>query len=390
MSYLDTYRLRMNQMGTSISDVFSKSTKTFINNTFQDSPFYFSVLINETPKNVQIIEDQKQDEKIMLSLPDDDISLGDLVLFDNTYWIVNNHYNNGILPKSIIQKCNHQLKYLIENEIISTPAYITNKSTFGSEIKDIKYIILPDGTLRALVQSNTNNDTITIDRRFIINNKAWKVIYVDDISYDGLIQLTLQQDTLNNNDNLALGVADYILHNYALTILNGDLLLNVDNTIQLNCELTDNGVIVSNPTLTYESNDEEICTVSSSGLVTGITVGTTTIEVSYGETNAIINIQVQEEQVADNYTLQIVGETSIKQGQSKIYTLQTFNNGVLIDNMNVNWVLSNSNCSIVDYDNNSCTVKAGNISSVSSILSVELDSNHIINTNITINIAGLW
>ncbi|MNR55307.1 hypothetical protein D3C85_1756460 [compost metagenome] len=55
-----------------------------------------------------------------------------------------------------------------------------------------------------------NDDTKTIgkDKRFIFDGRAWIVSSVDRISVDGLIYLTVDEDTLGAKDDPSNEVAD--------------------------------------------------------------------------------------------------------------------------------------------------------------------------------------
>ena len=62
-----------------------------------------------------------------------------------------------------------------------------------------------------------------------------------------------------------------------MTITNESATLNIGDNLQLKYTLTDNGVIVDNPNIIFTSSDNNIATVNSSGLITGISIGTVTI-----------------------------------------------------------------------------------------------------------------
>ena len=381
----------MGSQGISIQDANKSTTIKMINNSFVDNPFYQSLLINNT--NIDCIVEKMNNcfNKKLLFKSTNTNKIGDIVTLDNLYWLIIDYQNNGIMPKAIIHQCNHQLKWLNSNgDIKSAYGVVSNKSSIDS-IDEDKYIMLPSGQFKIILQDNIDTRLITRDKRFIINSNAWKCNFNDYTTMPGLCVLSLTEDTVSNNDDLDEGIADYYnQHSYALSVLNGDITLIKGSTAQINCVLTDNNIVVINPTLTYTSDDIDCCTVSNIGLITALEIGTTTIDVSYGEVNSTINITVQEAQVADNYTLEIKGDNTIKINQSKNYIVQMYNNGVLIDELPCTWSLNNTDCIITSSDDSSCIIKAGSIGGLFSILSVTLDNFPLVTASQTISITGLW
>jgi len=295
------------------------------------------------------------------------------------------------MPKAIINQTNHLLQWLNSTGTTkSSYGILTNKSTIDS-IDEDKYIMLPSGEFKIILPNNVDTLLITKDKRFIINSSAWKCNFNDYTTIPGLCIAYLKEDTISNNDNLTLGIADYYnQHIFALSVLNGDLTLVENATAQINCVLTDNGVVVSNPVLTYVSDDTDVCTVSSSGLITAVETGTTTLDVSYGTTSAIINVTVQATPATNNYTLEISGDSTIKINQSKTYLVKMYNNGVLIANMPCTWSLNNNYCSITSQTDNDVIIKAGTTSGFTTTLRVQLDSTPTTFATLVVTVNSLW
>lgn len=391
VSKYTAFHTYMTSQGTSIKDANKSTTIRMLNDSFVDNPFYQSLPINGT--NVDCIVEKMENyfNKKLLFKSTNTNEIGELVTLDNLYWLIIDYQNNGVMPKAIIHQCNHQLKWLNSNgDIKSAYGVVSNKSDIDA-IDEKRYINLPSGELKMTIANNADTLLIIRDKRFIINGSAWRCNFNDYTTKPGLCVLNLVEDVINDNDNLILGIADYYnQHSYALSVLNGDITLVKGSTAQINCVLTDNDIVVTNPTLIYTSDDTDCCIVSNTGLITALEIGTTTIDVSYGEVNSIINITVQEVPVADNYTLKIKGDNTIKINQSKNYIVQMYNNGVLIDELPCTWNINNTNCTITSSDDSSCIIKAGSIGGLSSILSVTLDNSPLVTASQTISITGLW
>ena len=68
---------------------------------------------------------------------------------------------------------------------------------------------------------------------------------------------------------------------YTITLQEKTLNVSTGKTIQIVPICRQNNIVIDNPVVTYTSLDNNIATVSSSGLVTGISEGTTTIKATY-------------------------------------------------------------------------------------------------------------
>lgn len=392
MTYISDYKARINANGNSLREINITNTKSAINASFADNPSYETVTIDSVSTGVILNNGKDSLNKEMLLLPDATIAVGKLVIIDNYNWLVLDSTDNEMYPKCKINKTNHLLKWLDSTGTTKSTYGVTSNKSLTDVTDENKYIILPDGKFRITIPDDADTRLIIKDKRFIINNSAWKCTFNDYTTIPGLCVIYLDEDTIGVNDDLTLGIADYnSQHLYALSVLNGDLTLVEDATAQINCVLTDNGVVVSSPVLTYESNDEDICTVSNSGLVTALDeVGTTTIDVSYGTAIATINVTVQATPVANNYSMEISGDSIIKVSQSKTYTVKTYNNGVLISSLPCTFSLNNNNCSVTSQTDNDVIIKAGVTSGVTSTLRVELDSDPTVFATLTISVNSIW
>lgn len=114
---------------------------------------------------------------------------------------------------------------------------------------------------------------------------------------------------------------------YSLSVLQNDvysiecdtnsITLNKDKTIQLTQIVKKNGVVVENPTLTYNVGDTSIATCNN-GLISGVGVGSTTITINYEDkAQYTVNVTVKEAQII--YTIN--GVNSFNQLDEEIFTI---------------------------------------------------------------------
>ena len=92
-----------------------------------------------------------------------------------------------------------------------------------------------------------------------------------------------------------------IIHVESVNILNSETSLNIGDTLQLNTEVLPENA--ENKTVTYSSSDEEIASISATGLITAKKAGSVTITVTSNDGNKqdSITIKVNEAQVKDYY-----------------------------------------------------------------------------------------
>jgi hypothetical protein len=157
-----------------------------------------------------------------------------------------------------------------------------------------------------------------------------------------------------------------VTHVYITTIQNPDATLYVDDTLILDVVCTDNGSTVLSPTLTYQSSDTDVATVSSVGVVTCIAEGTATITTTFNSVSDTLNLTVQSELIPDNYTVSVSGASTVKLNSNITLTSTIFNNGVEDLSKSVNWSFSNQDgssnvyASLVSSTGNGITLKATN------------------------------
>jgi hypothetical protein len=361
------YERRLKIDGETFKDRQINSLKDAILEDFEDSPSFHSVKINDIDRGVQILDEnainKNPNKKRVLCKPDEDINTGDEIFWKNKYWLCTNvDSDKEIYAKGIIEKCNNTLKWQTSTgEIKEYPCIITDKTSVYSDGLDTnRYITIGDDQILITIQNNFDTIQLEVDKRFIFNhskNDIYKLSKVQSLIQEGILYLTMTKDQFGVNDNLDLNLADYVQNNFVVTITNGDTVsLNISDTLQLVCELRNNGVVVENPTITYQSSDITKATVSSTGLITAISTGVVTITATSNNVNDSIEVTV-EEVVADNYSIGITGSNSIYQGQSKSYSCVVYNNGLPVSKDCI-WSVNDSTlATITSQTTISCVIK---------------------------------
>lgn len=276
--------------------------------------------------------DNSEDIRKLITKPP--ISRGDIVIYkDNNYLITGDIDNiNNIYYKAIIQKCPHVVKFNFSGTIKECPCFMETKIL---DIESGQYFPLATGKILVTIKDNVN---VALQQRLIKFDSAWLVEGIDKTK-KGLLTLTVSKATFNDNDDKINEIADRwqyeTKHLYTIETTNTDTGIEKNKTLQFVVTVKDNDVVVDNPALTYTS-DNENCTVSDTGLITGVNVGTSVITATFsadGITKSTsITITVTEPVPQDNFTYTLVGDlepdTIIKVGNYIVYTAKKFNNGV--------------------------------------------------------------
>jgi hypothetical protein len=399
MSIREANANRVLQSGNTNAERTKNNLISLINREFSSSPFYHEVLRNNIEQGVQIVDEssltKNPNKKRVLCKPDEDINIGDDILWNSVHWLCTNvDSDKEIYAKGIIERCNNTLTFQLPNGTIkSYPCIITDKSsTYADGTSETKYIILSDDQILITIQNNTDTLQLELDHRFIFNhskNDIYKLSKIQSLIQEGILYLTMTKDQKGVNDRLDLNLADYVQNNFVLTITNGDTVsLNASDTLQLICEVRNNGVLVETPTITYQSSDITKATVSITGLITAISTGVVTITATSNGVSDNIEVTV-EEVVEDNYSIIISGSNSIYQGQSKSYSAIVYNNGTQVAKDCV-WSVSDTTLTTITAQNStSATVKASSSKLGTVSLRCEMVEDNTIFSTISIQVKSI-
>ena len=358
----------------------------------------FNVLIDSIPEQVIIqnhtnpMNESKLTKYIHCNI-NSAIKTGSIIKWDNdNYLTLTQIESNLAYLTAKIQKCNHVLKfYNYDQQLVWYPAIVTNRS---GDISEDRFLILPDNKFKIILSANNDTSNISRDKRFIFNNSAWKVVSVNKI-IEGLIELIVQEDQINNNDDKENEIADrwkYENDNYNIKIWNGNATnLNIGEVLQLDIQVTNNNIVISDPSLIYTSDNEDVVMVDENGSVLAINDGVANIIISLVDNEnvtATIAIIVNDV-VVDNYHIEIIGPDSIIIGFEELYKFKLFNNGVEILDQSCVWEILGEYATITESDYNSCNILAGNKSNVNVELVCKVSELSIEQSKI-IDITSFW
>jgi len=171
---------------------------------------------------------------ILFKDPNITLNMGDLYSFNNYYYLcVDVGKQESPTASCLVQRCNVELKWTTSSTPVmpSTPLPII--TVYGVATQKIvdpsedKFILLPNNTLMVTIPNEADGRLIKDSpkgTRFIIGDKAWKVVAVDNISGirttygsttptsdNGVIKLRIQSEQINSQrDNVASGIAQQL------------------------------------------------------------------------------------------------------------------------------------------------------------------------------------
>ena len=327
MTWWTDYQARR---GKDRKTLFTDNMKNLVSTEFENSTSYNLVKISSVDRKTRIVEEssiiKNPNRKRLLCFPDETIGIGEIVEYDNSNWIcVNGDTTSKISDVGIIERCNNVLKFYDSTSTLHTIPCIISKGLIS--LDEQKIISTLDSEIAVQISNTSITRQIEINDVFKLGMRSWQVTNIDDITIPGLLLLKMVYSEVSQET-----------HTFVLTILNGsNLSIQQDNTLQLNVNVTDNGVLLVNPTITYLSSNSLICTVNSSGLVTSVGIGNCSISASANGVSEDIVIEViAEEQL--NLTVEISGSTSIIKTYTKEYLSIFKNNGLPIIKESTFWL----------------------------------------------------
>jgi len=334
------------------------------------------------------INQAKYDKKVSFPI-DSNVHRGSLLEFDNKTWLVTSKVFDkyAYLVGSVLE-CNGVLK-VYKNDILYEVPYVIESQARLHQMQEegTRTIKNPDTTIVMRVQDNDTSRMIDRNDIYKLKNQNFRVLDFNNVIEDGIIVLKLDHELQEQNIPV-----------YSIEITNGSVIdIQEETQLQLNVKVYADGVLIDvQPTVLFSSSNKNICTVSSTGLVTALDViGLATITVSYADVSTSIDVSVVAN-AQDNFTVSIYGETTLYNGYTDGYYAVFKNNGIQIPEDSVFYIRANDGISLSgiaeiesqDAVANTCIVKTYATGTFK--LFVKNDIETIISEPLTINVVNLF
>ncbi|MBQ0014777.1 MAG: hypothetical protein KBS82_05595 [Oscillospiraceae bacterium] len=113
MNAWEIYEDRLDKHGSTKRDMYYKRTSNRLTRKIVESLSYHSVTIDDIDQNVAIINSDNLNEKIILSMPGEDLRSGGLVHWMDNYWLITERdANSTIYTRAKLLQCNYLLKWV--------------------------------------------------------------------------------------------------------------------------------------------------------------------------------------------------------------------------------------------------------------------------------------
>lgn len=226
MNMWDTYESRIRTSGATQRDAILRRETHWLNTRLKDSLSYHQVLLDGVSRKVAIINSDNLNEKLMYSMPGEDIRNGSLVEWMGNHWtVVEKDANNEIYTKVKLLQCNYLLKWIVveDGEPIIKEQWCTiddGTKYMTGQYNDRQFIVV-NGDTRVAMTITRNNDTARFNRqsRFLIGDpgaatkqafKLTKPLSVGNTyNGDGVLKFVLSEANTTDYDDFNLMIPDY-------------------------------------------------------------------------------------------------------------------------------------------------------------------------------------
>ena len=376
------------------------STTNFVANDFENSPEYEEITYWEDHSGILqgVIMTQSNtlknvsDDRIAIARPGESFTCGQIVNWKDSQWLIYEvNKFNIITDVANLKRCKYLLKFFdTYYRYAETPCALSR--TLLKE-NDTRYQDVGSDEVWLYVQSNEYTDNMPKGGRLIIGRNVYTLESMNFIEYDNVIQIRLSQnDIVNREDNLALGIAGYEsnIGHYALSSSIEKTSIKVGDSIVLDTIVLLDGVKTEYPVV-YASNNPEIATIDSKGKIVAHTTGDTIITSTFLGLTTDTHISVVEN-VEDSLSVRFTStsKNKIYANCSEVISANVYVNGVMSDEFLVDWsVVSGREFASIDAIGNTCTVLAGEVTNQYITIRASVRNSADIYSDFKIKIVGL-
>lgn len=218
-NYRELYLKKMNRLGSTPYDRGLKAKQREFNRFFEMALNKEECYIDGV-KTHAIFQDHSQsnnkdlsDDKYVIVPNSTKANVGSYINWRSQDWLVFTEEVKTIPThqQMKIKIVNTHINWLDNDGIVrSYGAYVQNQTlyTLGVAFQG-DLISVVDGKMMMYMQNNEHTDSIKIGSRVFIGHSVFKILFADEISRNGLINFLMEEDTITENDNRELGIADY-------------------------------------------------------------------------------------------------------------------------------------------------------------------------------------
>lgn len=211
MSFLDNYKTLLGH--TSTSGTSSDRTKIDLIARFNSNPSYAKTTVVDTVGNIsekEILTTKIKEtpEQKFLSHPNQPLASGmELISVRSARWLVLDTFPVGEVNQELkVIKLKTSIKWMDGTQVKSSFCSVLSK---GGLEEGSSFFSVPGATAMMYIQKNATTNRIQRNKRIMINDYPFKVLKIDNYTYDGVLILILSEDQFSAADNREEGICDY-------------------------------------------------------------------------------------------------------------------------------------------------------------------------------------
>lgn len=226
MNAWDLYTERMNNIGKTKRDSSFKKEVYNLKTMLPQSLSYHSVILDDVQRDVVIIDSDNLNEKMIYSLPGEDIDNGAMVKWANNMWLVTERDANAeIYTRAKMFQCNYLLKWVELNNdepvIVEQWCVVDDGTKYMTGEYEDRNFIVTRGETRIAVTIQRNEHTLKLKRtnRFLVDDidATNKIAFAltkplkagNTFDKKGVFKFVMSETNSSDYDNIELGIADY-------------------------------------------------------------------------------------------------------------------------------------------------------------------------------------
>lgn len=220
MKDISYYRTISNSLNSTLQQADIYEAQNALLYDFDSNPSCKTVLLNDVETNIlawidtDIVTGGKS-YKIRCK-PNQVLKIGDILDIDNEIWFVTKvDYDKTISYSGTLAKATCILKFFKNGIYRELPCYITVGTRNYINERDNDFLRLPKSLYTAYCPDLDYLDKEDVNIRFVIRDYVYRAVGIDNLTVldnevrDGLIIMKLQDDSICDDDNIELGIANY-------------------------------------------------------------------------------------------------------------------------------------------------------------------------------------
>jgi len=227
MGVWDTYEMRSAARGRTARSASLNREVSYLRRKLPDNLSYNEhVPIDGVEQNVAIINSDNLNEKMIYSLPGEDIVHGGLVEWMDNRWLVTERdANTTLYTRARMVQCNHLLKWVDDLDMIHEQWCIVEDGTkyLTGEYEDRNFVVTRgDSRIAVTIARNVSTAKLGRENRFLIDDPETGFMLAYQLTkplkmgwtYNnrGVYKFVMQEVQTTADDNIYIGIADYYKH----------------------------------------------------------------------------------------------------------------------------------------------------------------------------------